>query len=112
MKTFKYVPEICKGEDAKWQGDVTLRMPTFDEKCEIVENLDFKEGESSVKSNIAITRQLVKISEKFYVEVNLSAKDGSAEAKSYQDMQEEMELHSVLVAVGSLVFEKMNMGNG
>lgn len=112
MKTFNYVPDVCKGDDAKWQGSVTLRMPTFDEKCEIVESLDFKDNDSSVKSNIAITRQLVKISEKFYVAVDLSSKDGSASAKSYQDMQEEFQLHGVLVAIGSLVFEKINLGNG
>lgn len=112
MKTFKYVPDVCKGDDALWQGSVTLKMPTFDEKCEIIESIDFKTGEQSVKENIALTRQLVKISERFYAEVDLSMKDGSASAKSYQDMQEEHQLHGALVAIGSLIFEKINLGNG
>lgn len=112
MKTFNYVPDVCKGDDAKWQGSVLLRMPTFDEKCEMIESLDFKTGEDSVKANIALTRQLVKMSERFYVTVDLSSKDGLSSAKSYQDMQDDHELHGALVAVGSLIFEKINLGNG
>ena len=36
---FVLTPKACKDADAKFSGTITLDLPTFDERCEMGENL-------------------------------------------------------------------------
>jgi len=116
MKTFKFVPSICKGEDALWEGSITLRSVTFKEKHEYYEMLSVEDdGEvktKSVSNSVKQNLQLVEMSEKHYIAVELKRKDGTAEAKSFQDMCEDDELHEALMEVATRIISGSKVGNG
>ena len=116
MKTLKIVPSICKGKAAKWEGSVTLRLPSFDEKFEYIERLSMEvDGEGNIQASqakqIASVREMVKISKKHYELVELKSKDGE-EVKSFEEMQYVEELHGVLIEVAGMLLNGFKVGNG
>lgn len=118
MKTVIFVPSICKGDDAKWEGEVVLRLPTFDEKFDYIDqmNVEFTDdGSVEISKSTERMRQvrkMVSLSEKHYVSVKLKAKDGSSEANSFEEMQYEQDLHEVLIEIGSKILHGFKAGNG
>tara|TARA_R110000868_G_scaffold132464_1_gene343568 strand:- start:7 stop:357 length:351 start_codon:yes stop_codon:yes gene_type:complete len=116
VKTIKIIPEICKGEAAKWSGFVVLKMPSFDERYELFENLNIKVGEDgqaevSKNDGIKTMRDMVKMSKKLYVELELKHVDGE-EIKSFDDMQYCEDLHPVMIEVASKMMHGFKVGNG
>lgn len=118
MKTVKFIPSICKGENAKWVGHVVMRVPSFDEKFAYIEELGMsedEEGNAATKSSgqkLKYVRSIVSLSAKHYVEVDLKSSDGSIEVKSFEDMQYEEDLHAALIEVGSCLINGFKVGNG
>ena len=116
MKTAKIVPSVCKSEGAVWEGSVTLRLPTFDEKFDYIEKMQVHvkdgEAEASNLSNLRAIREMVRISKDHYVEVSLVNKETKEEIKSFDDLQCCDELHSVLVEVATTLLNGVKVGNG
>ena len=113
MRTVKIVPSICKVENAKWSGHVVMRLPSFDEKFELLESLNVKQngGEVEVDSNqIAMIRKMVAASQKFYVEVSLT--DGVETVNSFDDMQYIEDMHQVLAEIAGKMMDGFKVGNG
>lgn len=119
MKTVKYVPSVCKGENPSFEGSVTLRMPTFDERMDYLESLtegDFEIDESGkmnrVKSqNMKSIRQMVKNSQKHYQAVEIKNKSTGEEYKSFEDLTSDGETHLILIEVASFIIQGAKMGN-
>lgn len=117
MKTIKIVPAICKGDDATWEGSVTLRLPTFDEKFEYVSRLqvavkDDGTVEGDQISKIKSVREMVKMSKEHYVEVDLKSKTNGEIIKSFDEMQYVEELHGTMVEIAGLMLNGFKVGNG
>lgn len=118
MKTVKYVPEICKGENPKFSGEVELRLPTFDEKYEYAEksNIQFNdkgEVETTNKlAQVALIRQFVKVSQAHYISVSLKKIATGEEFKSFEDMSYESDLHETLIEIATQIVNGFKLGNG
>lgn len=115
MKTIKIVPSICKGKAAKWEGSVTLRLPSFDEKFEYIERLSMEvDGEGNIQASqakqIASVREMVKISQKHYESVDLKSKDGE-HVTSFDDMQYVEDLHAALIEIAGMMLNGFKVGN-
>ena len=115
MKTIKYVPSVCKGDAPKWQGSIELRLPTFDEKFDYIESMELGvnadgDVDSSSMHKVRSIRKLVKMSEKHYISVALKSSDG-VEIKSFEDMQYEDDMHTVLAEVSGLMLNGFKVGN-
>ena len=117
MKTFDVVPSICIGEEAKWEGKVTLRKFSFDEKFQFIQGMDVNvKADGSVETynenqSLDKIRRMVAMSEKFYVAVALKNKVTGEEFKSFEDMSYEGELHSTMIEVASKLIEGQKVGN-
>lgn len=117
MKTVNYVPACCKCDDATHEGSVTLRLPTFDEKFDYIEQLqasvkDTGEIEADQMQKLRSIRAMVKLSKAHYVEVSLKNKTTGEEVKSFDDMQYCDDLHSVLMEVAGHLVNGFKVGNG
>lgn len=117
MKTVKIVPTVCKGDDATWEGSVTLRLPTFDEKFDYVERLQVHvnedgtvEGDQSQK--LKSVREMVKMSKAHYVECDLKNKSTGELIKSFDDLQYVEDLHSTMVEIAAMLLNGFKVGNG
>jgi len=111
MKTFKFVPSICKKEGSTWEGYVVIKAFSFDEKFEFLQSLDLNSESEAVKGNIERTRQMVKLSEKFYVEVSLKNLATEEVVNSFDDMSYCEDLHETLIEVGTKLLTGFKVGN-
>lgn len=117
MKTVKYVPKSCLGDDKKFEGSLTMRLPTFDQKYELLEisGIKFSDaGEvesSSSKDRLDMIRKLVKHSESFYETVSLIKCSSLEEFKSFEDMQYDDDAHAILIEVGLALLNGFKLGN-
>lgn len=117
MKTIKIVPTICKGDAATWEGSVTLRLPTFDEKFDYLERLQIKVGEDgtvegSQNQKLRSIREMVKLSRDHYQEVDLKCKANGEHVKSFDEMQYLEDLHGALVEIAGMMLNGFKVGNG
>lgn len=117
MKTIKVIPAICKGEGATYEGSVTLRLPTFDERFEYVERLqmtvkDDGSLEAKEMNKLRSVREMVKISKDHYLEVDLKCKATGEVVKSFDDMQYVEELHNSMVEIAGMLLNGFKVGNG
>lgn len=105
MKTSKYVPSVCKGDNPQWAGHIILKELDFDTKCDIMEKV---EGLTGIKQ----VRELVKSTKDLYLEVSLKHVSGE-ECKSFQDISETQALHGVLKDVAMyILLDREDLGNG
>lgn len=115
MKTISYVPSICKEPESKWSGEIVLRLLTFDEKCEYIDQVqDMMEKFSALapdKKNMKMARVMVQMSKPHYVSCKLKRADG-LEISSFDEMQYEEDLHNVMVEVSGLMAQGFKVGNG
>lgn len=117
MKTVKIVPNICKEPSSDWEGYVELRLPSFDERYEYIENLGLKilDGVEldtiPVGKQISAMREMVKLSKKHYINVDLKNKKTGEHIQSYDDMQYSDAMHVVLIQIASTICEGFKVGN-
>jgi hypothetical protein len=111
MKTYKFVPDCCQGDDASFEGHVIIKKPNYDERCEMWEQV----GDLTHENNIEQMKKMrvaVGLSKAFYVEVDLKHKETGEEFKSFDDMHAESELHEVLTDVALKLLHRFKLGNG
>lgn len=117
MKTVKIVPSICKDVDSNWEGHVLMRPFTFDEKYDFIEAIGIEVSDTGdvgtgVKnSRVKQAREIVRSSEKNYVEVSLLNKVTSEKVESFSQMKNEPELHDTLVELGGILINGLKVGN-
>lgn len=119
MKSVKFIPSVCKGENPQWSGYIELRPHTFEEKFEWMEalGLSFKDdgtietADLGKVNSIKAIRTLVKLSQKHYLSCELKHVSG-AEVKSFDDAQYVEELHPVLPEVANFLMSGIKLGNG
>lgn len=115
MKTVKYVPKACKGDSPVFTGEVELRLPTFDEKFDLLDAAGVEIGddgkvELSGSKRIKIIRQLVRLTKDYYVAVSLKRLDDESELKSYDDLQCDSDAHEILGEVALEIMHGFKLG--
>lgn len=116
MKTVTFVPTVCKGEDALFEGSLVLKMPTFDQKYELFELAGMKvseKGEMQMDTveKMRMMRMLVKHTQPYYETVSIKKKDGGEEFKSFEDLQYDQDAHAILIEVGTAILNGFKLGN-
>lgn len=109
MKQLVYTPKACQ-EGGDFIGGVTLRLPSFDERYEALDELGIKvnkdgEIEMSDMNSFKAVRSLVKMCGKYFVSVDIKHKDGR-EFKSKEDLESDPECDGILIEIA------MNLSKG
>jgi hypothetical protein len=127
MKTIEFVPSVCKEREEEdehgkpvlvkgkpvivkptFQGSITLKMPDFFERQEVLKEAGLsvnEKGEVSIdRSNLLSNSiKLVKMSQKFYQKVNLKKIDGGQEYKSFEDLSMDPDCDEIISEVSSMM---------
>lgn len=114
MKTFKFVPSCCKGDNAAYEGSIVLRLPTFEERFDYMEKCVEAEGEkkSDVSNYIKSTKLMVSLSKSHYESVDIKHKESGEHFKSFDDLQYNPDMHAVMIEVGTMFIQGFKLGNG
>ena len=91
MRTYNYTPELCRGKDSEYKGDVTYRLPKYTERKKLlvkygisanaVGGVEFKNG--AVEALIA----MVEGAKEFVEKVDIERKSDKAKFKTYEDLE-------------------------
>lgn len=110
------MPEACKGEEKTFEGNLEIRLPTFDEKFEYLEsigmNLDEVDNLEKVSklSLLKSIRSMVRLSKPHYIAVNLKKLGTGEDYKSYDDLSTDPDAHGILTEVASKMLEGFSLG--
>lgn len=118
MKTVNFVPECCKGDDASFEGSITLRKPTFDERMDFLEKIDDDIVDDSgnvskgkISGKLKMLRSLVKESQKYYVAIVLKHKESGEAINSFEDLAAESDAAPILIEVANYFIKGLKVGN-
>lgn len=95
------------GPEPVLSGHVVLRVPSFDERMQLLEDIGLEINEQGVgtipeENKLKMTRKLVAATEPYYVEVDMKHVDGS-EYKSFDDLSHDLLAQPVLMEVAHLM---------
>ena len=112
-----FIPSQCKGKDATFKGSVTLRMPSFDERYQYLEEINLKvnsDGEADLGSmnQIGMIRKMVRFSKDHYSKVELKRVEDGKEFKSFDEMAFDPSCDAILSEVAGQLINGLKMGNG
>lgn len=118
MKTIKYVPEALKKEDAKLEGSLTLRLPTFDEKFDYIDQSGLELSEDGaidlktlkLKDRVKVVRLFVNLSKAHYLKVEMKHKETGEEYTSFEDLSCEPDAEAMLAEVGMQLINGFKLG--
>ena len=116
MKTVKIVPSICKEAESNWEGHIIMRLPTFDEKYEYMEQISVDVDDENVElmknsDRIKKMRKMVGFSKNHYHEIALKNKVNGEVVSEYDQLTDDDELHAVLVEIAGKLFSGFKVGN-
>jgi len=116
-----YRPTPCEGDDAKFDGEVVLRLPTYDERMDLLmDNPDFfddvedsKEdsGKKVVVSNLKKSLAVSRWSYKFYKKVDIKRKSDGFHFKSLEDLQSSTDCTAIIADVANRLSRGFDLGN-
>jgi hypothetical protein len=117
MKTFKFVPSLCKGEDKKLNGYLMLKVPNFSERMDLQDMRSSQSIEDGkiVQEKIPVMqmiRKIVAYLKPFFIEIKLSSLDGSKVIASYDEMTEDENCHGILIEIAGQYATGLPLGNG
>ena len=110
----EFKPKACEGKNKKFDGTVTLRMPTFDEKYSYLEQCQFKTDESGQVQDgygsISAIRKAVGLAKDHFVKVDLIRVKDGREFKSFDEMSVDNDCHEILIEVAGKILQGFNLG--
>lgn len=113
MREFKYVPQACKGDEAKYSGHVMVRMPTLDERYEFFETVEFKKGQQGEViqgiENVPAMRKMCKLAEPFFKEVAVKRVSDGFEFKSYEDLSYDKDASLMIQEIAGQIMNGFNV---
>jgi len=111
----KYVPTQCRGENAIFEGSLTIKAPTFNERYTYIEESNFKydaDGEiSGGMDQLPAIRKMVGASEKHYAKVEIKNKETSQAYKSFADMSIDSACDPILIEIAMNLLNGFKAGN-
>jgi hypothetical protein len=121
MKTIEFEPSLCKeitneaGEKTlpKFKGKIVLRRPTFDDRSQFAEEIDFEAldpegGSVDKKKSISVMRKLVKMSESFYQSVDIERLSDGQKFSSFDDLSVEVGCTEILMEAATFLVSGQN----
>ena len=105
-----YTPECCSGDDAAYEGSVTLRAPTYDERMSIYDDVGV-DLEGVKTKPIAYIRAVAKKVPEFLVECSIKRKSDGFEFKTFEQMQYDSDLAGAITEMATKLVGKFQVGN-
>lgn len=108
-----WTPEVCtKGE---YEGTVTLRMPTYDERLELYEDVPDLEKDADEKAkhrrNVQLMRAIARKAGQFVEQVAIKRVADSFVFAAYDDVQMDTDLGEVVTEIVTRLAGKYAVGN-
>jgi len=108
MKVVEFTPLACKKEGALITGTIKLKMPSFTDKCELASKLELQlddSGKVSLGSGDMFMKisKIVNASKDNILSVDMKYKDGSAELKSFDDLNNDDNGGEILTEVATIL---------
>ena len=100
MKTVLFKPE-----SEIFTGEIVLRAPTFDERCDY---LDIVQDESA--KDLEKLKALVKKSESHYEKIDLKRKEDGALYESFEDLTTDQDCTHIMIQVATKLIGGFKMG--
>lgn len=109
MANVKFVPK-CLDENHELTGELTIKAPTFTERLKYIEEAKIQFGATTgeadlMSNNVHSMRVLVERAKEHVVAVDLKAKDGSGEIKSYDEMLDDNRCDGILTELGLVLMQ-------
>jgi len=117
-----FVPDICKGKGAEYDGSITMRMPTYDERMGIYEeagigqDLEEQEEKEGVKKEIKKKGlQLMRLAARkvpdFLVDVKITRKSDGFVFDSWDKLQYDSDMGEVIQQCATRLISKFKVGS-
>lgn len=110
-----FTPAICNGEEADFSGQITMKMPTYDERLEIYEalGLDFdgQVNEQAKSKGITLMRIVAKKLPQYIIKVDIKRKADGFHFDSLEKLQYDSDMVSVLQECSFKLIGKFNIAN-
>lgn len=105
-----YTPECCTGDDAAYEGSVTLRAPTYDERMSIYDDVGV-DLEGVKTKPIAYIRAVAKKVPDFLVSMSIKRKSDGFEFTDFAKLQHDSELMGAITEMATKLVGKFQVGN-
>lgn len=119
-----YVPSVCLGDDAEYEGTITLRAPTYDERLDMLEMLDLldpdaetaeemtqKAKEKAQKNQTKVLRYLGKKLPDFLEKVDIRRKSDGYLFDSWDKLQHDSDMIPVIREASTKLVGKYQVGD-
>ncbi len=116
-----YRPKPCEGKKALFEGEVVLRLPSYDERMDLlIDNPDFFDDDEKPKSKkdkkvnletLKKSRAVCEWSYKFYKKVDIKRKSDGYHFKSLSDLQISSDCTSIIADVANRLSVGFELGN-
>lgn len=114
---FNFVPSLVN--DGAFDGSVTLRIPSYEEKSALLDLLDFdsmefdEDSKKKKKVSGAAVKGMLKIGAKskdFVVSVNLTRKEDGFKFTEWEHLNHDSDGHTIISEIASKLLSKMQLG--
>lgn len=108
-----YTPKACQGKDAAFSGQVIMRIPTYEERIDLMcesGSVDASEGEMSKKQMLQMTKSLVSASYKFYVKVDITHKASKKHFTTSESLRYSAKTAEILSDVATWLLNADSLG--
>lgn len=90
-KTIVYKPNVCKGDNPLYTGQVIVRVPSYEERTELMLEADVIDNPEELKkdkrASLRAMAKLVKASYDYYKRVDITHVETSTKFKSVDDLR-------------------------
>lgn len=109
----RYVPKACQGEDAAFTGEVILKMPSFEDRIDLMSASDLGGKPQEEMTQIELlqqTKALVQASYPFYVKVDITHKETKKHFASADDLRYSAKTAEILSDVAAHLLNADSLG--
>ena len=114
-----FVPSICKGEGAKFEGKIVLKSLDYYTRMDFLKSFQVKvtddkqvELPETTADRVEMMTKLVKASEPLYLKVELKNKETSEVWESFEDLSYDPQMTPLLTEVALFLINGNQLGNG
>ena len=113
MKEVSYIPKLERDSNKVFEGEVTISLPKYKERLQMLKEVNFKYVNGQVESGLDQIDSMVKvveIAEKHIVSVNLTRIEDQAQFLSIDDLQYDKDGADLINEIGNVILSGMPVG--
>jgi hypothetical protein len=125
-----FTPHVCNGKKALWKGTVTMRLPNYHERMELLDEAGFdlssiadedaapgdelaarRRKKETTKLGVSAMKAAAKRAGDFVVAVDLTRLEDGLKVDSWEDVLYDSDLHPIVMEVGMKLIDRNRLGN-